>query len=487
MRTMLRGGWVVGHDGQSHVILRDGVCVTDDDRVVHVGDAYDEPVDRVIDTTGMVVSPGFITTHVHPSNNTTNFLFRDRGRPEARAGNYLNWQMVRRGSSRYKPDLRASVLFGLGQAVRSGVTTAVAIGCAGDPPAFVEAVDELGVRVYAGPSYRNVVTYATEGGGVDHDWSEERGERGLAAALRFADDHDGALGGRVRPLLCPGHPDTCSEDLLLRTAAHARERDLPVTIHAAINLGELDRVREWYGETPIELLARVGLLGPRTLLGHGVFLSGHSWTGTSGSDLAMLGEHGATISHSPLKYLHIGAHLESLRRYLDAGVNVTMGTDLPPADMVGEMRLAMLMSRVADRHFLSGDPRDVFDAATVNAARALGRPDLGRLAPGSKADVAVFDLRRMNVGAVHDPIRSLVEDAVGCQATHVMVDGHMVVEDGRFTTIDEHEVLDTVQRDGEAMVRDIPNWVWGGRRPQDAVPPSYPTEGYGGAEADRLV
>src|SRR5680860_803479 len=208
--------------------------------------------------------------------------------------------------------------------------------------------------------------------------------------------------------------------------------------------------------------------------GHSVFMSEHSWVGAPGSDINLLGEHGATFSHSPLKYLHMGAHLESLRRFIDAGVNVTMGTDLPPADMVGEMRLAMLMSRVADRDFLSGDPRDVFDAATVNAAYALNRSDLGRLAPGSKADVAVFDLRQMSVGAVHDPIRSLVEDGSGCFATHVMVDGKMVVEDGRFITIDEAEILATVQRDGEAMVRDIPNWVWGGRAPQEAIPPSYP-------------
>ena len=110
MKTMLHGGWIVGHDGDTHAIVRDGVCVIEDDRVVHVGASYGEPVDRTIDTTGMLVTPGLITTHVHPSNNTTNFLFRDRGRPDAQADNYLNWQMVRRGSSRYKPDARASGL-----------------------------------------------------------------------------------------------------------------------------------------------------------------------------------------------------------------------------------------------------------------------------------------------------------------------------------------------------------------------------------------
>src|SRR5680860_1828713 len=83
MRTMFQGGWIVGHDGDTHAIVRDGVCVIQGDRVVHVGSSYKDTVDRTIDTTGMLVSPGLITTHVHPSNNTTNFLFRDRGRPEA--------------------------------------------------------------------------------------------------------------------------------------------------------------------------------------------------------------------------------------------------------------------------------------------------------------------------------------------------------------------------------------------------------------------
>ena len=474
MKTMLSGGWVVGHNGTTHAIVRDGVCVVDGDRVVHVGAGYDEPVDRVIDTTGMLVAPGLISTHMHPSNNTTNFLFRDRGRPDAQANNYMNWQMILPGAKRYKPDARASALLGMGQALRSGVTTAVTIGVREDPSAFIGAVEELGIRVFAGVAYRNVVMRATPEGGVTHDWSDERGQRGLQAALRFIEDYQGVAGGRLSHLLCPGHPDTCSEEILTATARHAEELGVPVTVHAAINLTELARIREWYDETPMQMLARVGLLGPKTLLGHSVFVSGHSWTDTPPGDIALMGEHGATVSHSPLKYAHMGVGVESLQRYIDAGVNVTMGTDLPPADMIGEMRLAMLMSRVADRHFLSTDPRDLFDAATVNAARALGRDDIGRLGPGAKADIAVYDLRSLFVGAVHDPIRSLIEDAVGQMATHVMIDGRLVLEDGRFTTIDEAELLATVQRDGEEMVRDIPNWVWGARQPKDAVPPSYP-------------
>jgi cytosine/adenosine deaminase-related metal-dependent hydrolase len=237
----------------------------------------------------------------------------------------------------------------------------------------------------------------------------------------------------------------------------------------------MERTLEDHRLTPIQLLARVGLLGPRVILGHGIFLSGHSWTRyTDAPDLQILGEYGATVSHSPLKYLHMGVHLESLRRYLEAGVNVTIGTDFSPGDILAEMRYTMLLSRVADRSYRSGTPRDVFDAATVNAARALGREDLGRLAPGTRADLVVFNLEQLHFGAVHDPIKSLVEVGSGTDADLVMVDGKIVVERGRLVHVPQDELLGEVQREVESLWEDVPNWIWGGRTIDQVVPPSYP-------------
>ncbi|HLH23648.1 MAG TPA: amidohydrolase family protein [Chloroflexota bacterium] len=475
MRTLIRGGWVVGWADGQHQVIRDGVCVVEDDRVLHVGKQFAGSVDTTVDAAGKLVAPGFISTHLHAGHNASDYVFLDVGRPEAMARNYMNWQAGVRGKPRRREDTRLAVLFGLGQRLRCGATTVVEVGAGGDPPRFVELVDQLGIRAYTGPSYRNVVLFSHDDGRLDYDWDDERGEKGLRAALAFAEQYDGAAGGRLKAMLCPGHTDTCSDTLLAQTAHLARAHDLPVTIHAAIHALEMERTLELYRETPIQLLARVGLLAPTVILSHVLFLAGHSWTRhVDAPDLRLLGEHGATVSHSPFKYFQMGVHLESLRRYVEAGVNVTIGTDFWPGDMLPEMRYTMLLSRVADRSFLSGTPRELFDAATVNAARALGRDDLGRLAPGANADVVVFDLRQPQFGAVYDPIKSLLEYGNGTDVDLVLVDGKLVVQNGKLTTVDEDALLTEVQAEGEALWADVPNWMWGGRSVDEIVPPAYP-------------
>lgn len=475
-RTLIRGSWVVGFDGAQHEIVRDGVVVTDGDAIAYVGPDRDGlAADEVVDATGMLVSPGLISTHLHANLNAKDYVFVDRGRPEALGRNYLNWQAGLEGAPRYRPDFDTQVRFALAQVLRAGATTVVEIGCAGDPERFCELADETGVRVYTGPSYRNAVMYSDPGGGLREDWSDTRGHDGLQVAVAHAEqlrrlDHD-----RIRPILCPGHPDTCARELLADTAAAAADLDTPVTIHAAINIPETDRTLERYRQTPVELLADCGLLATDVLLGHGVFVSNHgdlpyNW----GDDLALLGAHRATVSHSPLKYLHMGYYLESFTRYTAAGVNMTVGVDFSPSDIVREMRACMLLSRVADRHFLSGTPRDVFDAATVNAAAALGRDDLGRLAPGAQADITVFDLDALHFGAVHDPVKSLVEHGSAQDVAHVWVAGRPVVRDGRLATMDEDALVAAAKAEGRRQWDDVPNWMWGGRSIDDAVPPSYP-------------
>src|SRR5437762_915825 len=91
------------------------------------------------------------------------------------------------------------------QVLRDGVWV-VEIGCAGNAAAFVECVEALGIRAYSGPSYRNVIMYSHPDGRFDYDWDDERGERGLRAGLDFAERYDGTAGGRLRAILCPGHP-----------------------------------------------------------------------------------------------------------------------------------------------------------------------------------------------------------------------------------------------------------------------------------------
>ena len=138
------------------------------------------------------------------------------------------------------------------------------------------------------------------------------------------------------------------------------------------------------------------------------------------------------------------------------------------------MRLAALACRWVEGSFLAGKPKDVFHAATLGGAKAVGRDDLGRLAPGAKADLLVIDLRQVHFGAVRDPIKSLVEGGSQKDIETVIVDGETLVEDGRPTRIDEAALLDQVQEAGDAYWGTLPQWRAKGQTIDDVSPMSYP-------------
>jgi cytosine/adenosine deaminase-related metal-dependent hydrolase len=170
----------------------------------------------------------------------------------------------------------------------------------------------------------------------------------------------------------------------------------------------------------------------------------------------------------------MGITFESFERYRAAGINLALGTDTYPQDLISEMRLAALMCRMADGSFRVGQSRDVFDAATLGGARHLGRDDLGRLAPGAKADIIVVDLRQVHYGAVHDPIKSLVECGTGRDVETVIVDGETLLEGGKATRLDEPALLAAVQAEGERLWHAVPEWHWSGKPLDEIAPPSYP-------------
>jgi cytosine/adenosine deaminase-related metal-dependent hydrolase len=138
------------------------------------------------------------------------------------------------------------------------------------------------------------------------------------------------------------------------------------------------------------------------------------------------------------------------------------------------MRYAALMCRVADGSFRVGTPQEVFDAATLGGARALGRDDLGRLAPGARADLLVFDLQRMHFGAVHDPIKALVDGGDASDIRTVVVNGKTLIDDHQALVVDEARLLSEAQAAGEKMWAATPEWHWNGATADDLAPMSYP-------------
>ena len=477
MKTLIQGGYVVGFNGTEHEIFKDGVVVFEGNRIEYTGKDYAQPVDKKIDARGCLVSPGFIDTHFHSGINASDYILNDSTKTDFFAANYLaHGGPTREGAhAAHLKDVDVGQRFSLIHVLKSGVTTTFEIGGPGsEPQRYVDMVDQVGIRCTTGPSYKNVSFFHDRQGRLEYDWNDERGSKGLQAAVDFAKKYNGACNGRMTTMLFPGHVDSCTPALLKDTKRAAQEIGVGIQIHATINLFEFHTVMQRERCTPIELLRKLDFLGSDVSLSHCIFVSGHSWLAYPyGDDLKIIADSGASVAYSPLKYLKLGIVMESFDKYRQAGINMGIGTDTFPKDILSDMRYAALTSRVADKSFLAGHPRDVFNAVTLGGAKMLGRDDLGRLQKGAKADITIVNLRDVAFGAVRDPIRSLMETAVSRDVRTVIVDGETLVDDGKYLRLNEEELLEKVQAKGEQIWDSVPKWHWTGRSIDEVVPPSF--------------
>jgi 5-methylthioadenosine/S-adenosylhomocysteine deaminase len=477
MKTLIQGGTVVGFDGKEHEIIKDGVVVFQDNRIEFVGKEYPQPVDKKIDAKGCLVSPGFIDTHFHSGSNASDYILNDSTKTDFFASNYLaHGGPTREGAhAAHLKDIDVGQRFSLIHVLKSGVTTTFEIGGpGGEPGRYVDMVDQVGIRCATGPSYKNVSFFHDREGRLEYDWDDARGSEGLKKAVDFAKKFNGACNGKMTTMFFPGHVDSCTPALLKDTKKAAKEIGARVQIHATINLFEFHTVMQRERCTPIELLHRIGFLDPEVSLSHCIFISGHTWLAyPHGDDLKIIADSGASVAYSPLKYLKLGIVMESFDRYRQAGINMGIGTDTFPKDILSDMRYAALASRVADKSFISGHPRDVFNAATLGGAKMLGRDDLGRLQKGTKADITIVNLRDIAFGAIRDPIRSLMETAVSRDVRTVIVDGETLVDNGKYLRLNEEELLDKVQAKGDQIWDSVPKWHWTGKSVDEVVPPAF--------------
>jgi len=477
MKTLIQGGYVVGFNGKEHEVIKDGVVVLEKDRILFVGKEYPEPVDQKIDAKGCLVSPGFVGTHFHSGINAGDYLLNEPDKPDFFASNYLAHGAPTREGSKHAhlKDVDVGQRFSLIHILKSGATTTLEIGGPGaNPEPYVEMVGEVGIRCYTGPSYKNVNFFHDCEGRLEYDWNDERGSEGLKKAIAFARKFNGACDGRMNTMLFPGHVDSCTPELLKETRKAAKELGVRVQIHTTINLIEFHTVMRRYRCTPVELLHRIGFLDPEVSLSHCIFISGHSWLAYPyGDDLKIIADSGASVAHSPLKYLKLGIAMESFDRYLKAGINVGIGTDTFPKDIISEMRYAALVSRLAEKSFIAGHPRDVFNAATLGGAKLIGRDDLGRLQKGAKADITIVNLKDIGFGAVRDPIKALVETGTSRDVRTVIVDGETLVDNGKYLRLNEEELIEKVQVKGDEIWQSVPKWHWTGKGVDEVLPPAF--------------
>ena len=286
---------------------------------------------------------------------------------------------------------------------------------------------------------------------------------------------DGSAGGRLRGMLNAAQVETCTESLLRAGKDAARTLNIPIHTHAGGNLIEFERIMAEYRKTPIQFLADIGFLDERTLLGHAVFTTAHPWPRYQfGDDLRVLAQTGATVGHCPYKYAKMAMTLQSFQRYLEAGVNIAIGTDTFPMDMVAELRWASILAKIADANYQAGLARDVFNAATLGGCKFLGRTDLGRLTPGAKADLLLINLDHLGAGIYADPIKSLVDAGCGRDVDTVMVNGKILVQGGHVSRVDEDAVYAKVRQVTQRYWEHVPRWRWDKAGVDQIIPPAFP-------------
>ena len=157
-------------------------------------------------------------------------------------------------------------------------------------------------------------------------------------------------------------------------------------------------------------------------------------------------------------------------------MNMSLGTDCYPHDMIEEMRIAGLLSKVASGHVDLLRTEDVFEIATLGAAKALGRDDLGRLASGAKADIVLVDLKHPSMRPLRDPLRSLIYSGVAAAVRDVYVNGQQMVRNQEILTMDQEDVHKRLQAGQNRALKRVPDIDWAGRTAEEISPICLPVE-----------
>jgi cytosine/adenosine deaminase-related metal-dependent hydrolase len=473
LRTLINGSYVIAFDGNDHRIIKNGQVVFEGNEITYVGKHYSGKIENEIDATGKMVIPGLISMHTHASIPTCERLLPDVGRKDFYGSGVFNCVPVSGIEGGLEEKSSLGVKFAINDALRHGCTTIVEVGGIGTD-SLLKTVGESGVRAYVGPSFRSAIWSVDRDGSFEYLWNEEKGFKDLEKAINFTKKNDGAYNKRISCMLYPLQADTCTPELLRETNEQAQKLGVKVQIHAAQNLFDFHETLRRYKKTPIKFLFDSGILNENLIIAHCIFISGHSWTAYPGNmDLQMLSESNASIAHCPLVYARRGIRLESYQKYLDQGVNVSIGMDTYPRDIISEMRLASYLSKVVDQDYASGSSAEIFRSATTRAAYALNRTDLGKICKGAKADIVIVNLNKLHIGPVFDPIKSLVNCANGSDVETVIIDGEILVENGRLKKVDEDKLMKDVEKATIKSWGNIPNWHWAKSTASEISPPSF--------------
>jgi 8-oxoguanine deaminase len=411
--------------------IADGAVFIRDNVIEQVGLSAELPdhADTVIDATGQVVLPGLINTHHHMFQSLT------RAVPAAQDAALFDWlgHLYPIWAGLTPAMIHASTQTAMAELMLSGCTTTsdhlyiFPNGCRLDDS--IEAAQIIGMRFHAA---RGAMSVGQSQGGLPPDRLVEDEAAILRDTQRLIETyHDSQRHAMQRIVVAPCSPFSVSQDLMRESARLARSYGVSMHTHLAENSSDVTYSGEKFNMTPAEYAEDCGWVGHDVWHAHCVQLDP--------AGIALFARTGTGVAHCPCSNMRLASGIAPVRAMLDHGVAVGLGVDGSAsndgAHLLGEVRQAMLLQRVGFGP-AAMTAREALEMATLGGAKVLNRDDIGALAPGMSADVVMFDMDQIGyAGALHDPVAALVF-CTPTNVSHSVINGRVVVRDGRCVTVD---------------------------------------------------
>lgn len=442
---------------EADILVRAGVI----EAVGAVAPEIAAEADRVIDGRGRLVAPGLVNAHMHSQSGTM------AGFGDALSHPAFMWLTQAHTSRRTPDEIRLAVLLCAAQMLTTGTSAAIdhfpgQRFTAEDMDAVLSAWAETGMRATLGMRFFDGAfgDILPAGIGLSDDVAAKARSVEILKPHPLEDLRDvipdvirrwHGREGRLAVFPAPSNPDRCSDDALLFCAELAEAHDLGIHTHLLETRAQARIAAERYGTTTVAHLEALGVLSERWSCAHCIWLD-HA-------DIVLLAERGAVAVHNPESNARIGTGRMRTPEMLAAGVPIALGTDGPGANdnlvMQEAMRAAALLHRadLPDRQRWV-TARDALRMATAGGARAMRLPGrIGAIVPGYRADLVLYRLNAPWWLPVNDPVTQLVFAETGAGVDLVMVDGRVLVEDGKVTAFDAAGALGEIAGMARSLAR----------------------------------
>lgn len=427
-----------------------GHLLIENDKIISIGENnLNIEVNEIIDASNMVILPGFINTHHHFYQTLT------RNIPRMQNVKLFSWLMDYYEVWRELTDegVTISTKTAIAELMKSGTTTSSdqlylfpQKTSAQLIDVEIEVAKEMGIRFH--PTRGSMSLGKANGGLPPDDVVQTEVEIQADTERLVAKYHDESDGSMLRIALAPCSPFSVTPELMRATVEYAKSNNLLIHTHLAETLDEEKFCIDKFSKRPVEYVESLGWIISNAWFAHTVHLND--------DEIKLMGKAGCGVSHCPSSNLRLGSGIARVKEMIDTGVSVSLAVDgsssNDSSNMLIEIRNALLLSRLRDEQYWL-TARDVLWMATRGGAQVLRRNDIGQLAVGKQADIALFSVDNLEyAGGLSDPLASLVFSVRTTPVDYLIINGKIQVRNGKLN-FDEKEHIQEHNRISTEMLK----------------------------------